>query len=158
MLTGLQGRQVMIDIIRAAWGWTGLEPIEVVARNEFGNLIVCGADGTYWRICPEELSCEQIAPNAEEFARVAASEEFRIDWEMEPLVQLARKKLGPPGKGECYCLKVPAVIGGQYDASNLGLISQDELVSFSGDMACQIKDVPDGEKVHINIVNLRRHH
>ena len=29
----------MLNIIRSAWGWTGLEPAEVVATNAFGNVL-----------------------------------------------------------------------------------------------------------------------
>jgi hypothetical protein len=142
----------MLDTIRKAWGWIGLEPAEVVATNSFGNLIVRTADGAYWRICPEELSCQQVARNADEFATLSDEIEFRTDWEMLRLVELARQRLGPLPEGRCYCLKLPAVIGGNYDATNLGTISLIELISFSGDMAEQIKNVPDGGQFQIKVV------
>jgi hypothetical protein len=142
----------MLDTIRKAWGWTGLDPAEVVATNAFGNVIVRATDGTYWRICPEEWSCEQVARSAKEFADLCCEEGFRTDWEMTRLVELARQQFGPLPEGRCYCLKLAAVIGGKYDAANLGTISLDELISFSGDMAEQIKDVPDGGQVEIKLV------
>jgi hypothetical protein len=142
----------MLDTIRKAWGWIGLDPAEVVATNAFGNLVVRASDGAYWRICPEELSCEQVAGNAEEFATLSAEEEFRTDWEMARLVELAREKLGPVPAGRCYCLKLPGVIGGKYEPANIGTISLDELISFSGDLADQIKDVPEGGNIQIEIV------
>jgi len=141
----------MLDTIRKAWRWIGLDPAEVVATNPFGNVIVRATDGAYWRICPEEWSCKQVARNADEFAALSSAEEFRTDWEMARLVDLAGKKLGPLRKGRCYCLKVPAVIGGKYEASNLGTITLKELTSFAGDMAEQIKDVPDGGEIQIEI-------
>jgi hypothetical protein len=142
----------MLDVIRKAWGWIGLEPVEVVATNAFGNVIVKAAGGAYWRICPEEWSCEQVARHADEFASLAGTEEFRTDWEMASLVELARRALGPLTTGRCYCLKRPAVIGGGYEESNLGTISVDELIAFSGNMAEQIKDLPDGAQVEIEWV------
>jgi hypothetical protein len=142
----------MLDTIRDAWKWIGLDPAEVVAENAFGNLIVRATDGAYWRICPEELSCEQVARDAGEFAALSGGEEFRTDWEMARLVEQARQKLGPLSPGRCYCLKLPAVIGGTYDAANMGTISRAELISFAGDMAEQIKDVPDGGQIKIRIV------
>jgi hypothetical protein len=146
----------MLDTIRNAWGWIGLDPAEVVTTNLFGNVIVRATDGAYWRICPEEWLCEQVASNAEEFATLSSEEEFRIDWEMEPLVELARQSLGPLPDGRCYCLKVPAVLGGSYEAANVGTISLTELLSFAGDMAEQIKDVPDGVQIQIEMVPKRR--
>jgi hypothetical protein len=146
----------MLDTIRAAWGWIGLDPAEVVATNSFGNVVVRAADGAYWRICPEEWSCKQVARDADEFASVSSEEEFRTDWEMERLVKLARKNLGALREGQCYCLKMPAVIGGSYDVTKIGTISLTELISFSGDMAEQIKDVPDGGEIKIEIIPKRR--
>jgi hypothetical protein len=142
----------MLDIIRKAWGWIGLDPANVVATNSFGNLIVRATDGAYWRICPEELSCKRAAQDAVEFQALWTDDEFRTDWEMSRLADLARQKLGPLPEGRCYCLKLPAVIGGSYDATNLGTISLSELISFSGHMAEQIKDVPDGGQIQIEIV------
>ncbi len=140
----------MLDIIHTAWSWTGLYPAEVIAINPFGNVLVRAVDGAYWRICPEEWSCERIAGNADEFAALSRTEEFRTDWEMARLVALARKKLGPLPEGRCYCLKRPAVVGGKYTAGNLGTIALSELIAFSGDMAEQIKDVPDGAQIEID--------
>jgi hypothetical protein len=89
----------MLDTIREAWGWIGLDPAEVVAENAFGNLIVRATGGAYWRICPEELSCERVARDAEEFAALFRREEFRTDWEMARLVEQAPGKARPaPGR------------------------------------------------------------
>jgi hypothetical protein len=142
----------MLATIRKAWGWTGLDAAEVVVMNAFGNVIVRATDGVYWRICPENWSCHQVARNAEEFAALFSEEEFRTDWEMSRLVEVARENLGSLNDGQCYCLKVPSVIGGDYKTTNLGTISLDKLIAFSGDMAEQIKDVPDGGQVEIDIV------
>jgi len=110
----------MLDIIRKAWGWTGLDPAEVVAENAFGNLIVRAANGAYWRIRPEDLSCERVARDREEFEVLSSREEFRIDWEMSRLVEQARQMLGTLPAGRCYCLKLWSVLGGRYDAANIG--------------------------------------
>lgn len=58
----------MLDVIRNSWGWTGLEPSAIVATNDFGNVIVRHADGSFWRICPEELSCKSIARSDDGYA------------------------------------------------------------------------------------------
>ena len=143
---------MILDTIREAWGWTGLDPADVISVNAFGNVIVRATDGTYWRICPEEWSCERVARDADEFRDLFDDPEFRVDWEMTRLVRKASRKLGPLPGGQCYCLKVPAVIGGSYDVANVGTITIDELISFAGDMAEQIKDVPDGGEITIEIV------
>jgi hypothetical protein len=142
----------MLHTIRKAWGWTGIDPAEVIATNAFGNVVVRATDGSYWRICPEEWSCEQIAHDGDAYAELSGEEEFQTDWKMSRLVELARQKLGALPEGRCYCLKLPAIIGGKYEAANLGTISLDELISFSGDMAAQIRDVSDGGQIQFDIV------
>jgi hypothetical protein len=150
-LTG-SAAEAMLDTIRRAWGWTGLDPVEVMEANAFGNIIVRAADGAYWRICPEAWSCERVARDAGEFAALSGGEEFRTDWEMARLVEMARQELGPLPEGRCYCLKLPAVVGGKYEAANLGTASPEELIAFSGAMAEQIKDVPDSGHIVIRAV------
>ena len=143
----------LLDIIEESWNFTGLKPCAIIEINRFGNLLVEAIDGSYWRICPEELSCETIASSSDEFRRLRSSTEFQTDWEMQPLVELANAVLGPPPTGRCFCLKIPAVLGGAYDASNLGTITVSELLSVSGDIASQIKDLPNGTEVELEVVD-----
>jgi len=137
----------MIETIRIAWGWAGLVPTEVLCANPFGNLIVKSADASYWRICPEMLTCEKIAEDYPAFSGIWNNRDFQFDWNMEKLVSMAKDKLGMFEEGRCYCFKVPPALGGTYDANNIAAISLKELIAFSGDIAEQIKDVPDGGKV-----------
>lgn len=149
-------KRSLLATTRKAWGWIGLDPAEIVTRNAFGNLIVRAADGAYWRICPEEWSCTKVARNAREFEALTGDEEFQLDWEMARLVGLARRKLGQLGSGQCYCLKRPGLIGGSYKPANFGTISLKELIAFSGCMAEQIRDVPDGAEIQIEITGKQR--
>jgi hypothetical protein len=142
----------MIETIRKAWSWIGLDPAAVVASNAFGNVIVRATDGAFWRIRPEDLACEVIARSEREYEEVAGDEEFVVDWEMSALVHLAREKLGPLEPGHCYCLKMPGVLGGAYDSDNLATISRLEAIAFSGDLAEQIKDLPDGARIELRVV------
>jgi len=48
----------LVEEVRQAWGWIGLEAEEIIGENDFGHLIVKDKQGKYWRISPEELSCE----------------------------------------------------------------------------------------------------
>ena len=142
----------LIDIVRASWGFTGLEPARIVETNAFGNLIVEASDGRFWRIRPEELSCEVIASSAGELFELRQSAEFELDWDMARLVDLAESKLGVLSAERCYCLKVPAVLGGAFGEDNLAINTRAELLAASGDVASQIKDLPNGAKVRLKVV------
>jgi hypothetical protein len=141
----------LIQVIRESWGWIGLDPVEVIRDNDFGNLIVRDSANYFWRICPEEASCEVVAKNQPDLDALFASPDFIEDWEMIPLVETARGKLGPLEDGRKYYLVLPGVIGGRYDASNMQTLSLLELIGMRGDFAREIKDLPDGTKVRIDV-------
>ena len=139
----------LLDTIRTAWGFTGLVPRTILEVNAFGNILIEDERGSIWRISPELLSCEPIASSPEEVNSLLASPDFKHEWEMHHLVDMATAKLGTPTDGRCFCLKIPAVLGGRYDSENIGTISISELVSFAGDLALQINDLPDGARVRL---------
>jgi hypothetical protein len=141
----------MIAEINKAWNWKGFNATEIIRTNEFGNVIFKTDKNEYWRICPEEISCGKIAKSESEFDRISADSEFIEDWEMTNLVNIAESELGELKENEKYCLKMSAIIGGEYEKSNLGKISFTELIAFSGDLGFQIKDLKDGQKIKLNI-------
>jgi hypothetical protein len=140
---------LLINVIRDAWGWCGLEPAVVEAINAFGNVIVRAKDGSFWRICPEELSCQKVATDAFAFEAMRATPDFQLDWAMQRLVDEAIDVLGSPGPDRCFGMVKPAVIGGPYTAGNCFIVPLQELITCSGYMAHQIKDLPDGTVIEI---------
>jgi hypothetical protein len=30
----------LLDDVRSAWGWAGIEPVDIIEDNDFGNLIL----------------------------------------------------------------------------------------------------------------------
>ena len=143
----------LLRIISEAWGWIGLKPRRVVRQNAFGNLLVEDQSGRYWRICPEELSCTVIADSSQQFKQLELDQDFRMDWEMSKLVSEAKARLGEPGEGRCFCLKIPGVLGGEYSIDNIGHISLEELIRASGDIAQKIEGLPDGTQVEFKVVD-----
>jgi hypothetical protein len=142
----------LLEIVKSAWAFTGLSPRSVVDVNEFGNLLVDDFEGRVWLIRPEELSCRVVASSLHDLELLRETIDFKEDWAMERLVETATALFGTPFTGRCFCLKIPAVLGGTYLKENLGTISVEELVAASGNMAEQIKDMPDETKVNIKIV------
>jgi hypothetical protein len=142
----------LVEDIRQYWGWVGIEPIEVVGDNDFGNLIIKDEDGKYWRLCPEDCYCKVIANSRAELDVLSTDQEFLHDWYMSALVSLAVDQCGPLADGRKYCLKIPGILGGAYGGDNLATAQQAELVRFSGDVARQIEELPDGAQVKLRVV------
>src|SRR5262249_8747002 len=127
----------ILDEIASAWGWKGIRPRAMIMQNAFGNVICTDERGRYWRICPEDLSCDVIAANNEAFDKLRKDESFWIDWRMQALVDQASAAFGTPTAGRCYCLKIPGVLGGAYALDNIGTIDRAELIAASGHIAEQ---------------------
>ena len=141
----------MVEVINEFWKWMGVTATSVEATNEFGNVVFQSDKGQFWRIFPEDLKCEMIAPSEDIWQMVKEEDDFKQSWEMTEIVELAKSTLGDLEDGEKYCLKLPAILGGLYEERNIGKISHESLIRFTGEMGFQIKDMPDGEKISFDI-------
>lgn len=142
---------MIIDTIKKSWSWTNQIPKEILDVNDFGNIIFQSEEGKICRICPEELNFSIIANDLNEYEILKKDEGFITDWEMKTLVGFSKEYIGKLKENEKFCLKLAGVLGGNYEAENLGKISFIELIFFSGDLAKQIKDLPDGAKFELKI-------
>ncbi|PJZ47470.1 T6SS immunity protein Tdi1 domain-containing protein [Leptospira saintgironsiae] len=145
--------ETILNVLKDSWGWTGLDPEKIIKENEFGNLLILDRKGQYWRLCPEDLYCEIIAINSDKLTVLLDDQDFIEDWEMKSLVDLAFERYGQLPDGRKYCLKIPGTLGGEYKLSNISTISFIELIQYSGDVALQIKDLPDGSKVQLKFID-----
>jgi hypothetical protein len=135
--------------IRDEWAWAMPPPRSIVAINKFGNVLVSAEDGSVWRVCPEDVSCKRVLARVDALPELMADAEFSEDWEMTRLVMQAEEVHGVQPEGRCFCLKLPAVLGGEYAISNIGTIAVAEAVAFAGDLGRQIEDVPDGATIKL---------
>ena len=62
----------LVEEVQQAWGWIGMEAEAIVGENDFGHLIVKDKAGKFWRISPEELSCEILAWSRDELDVLSA--------------------------------------------------------------------------------------
>ena len=141
----------IIEVIKESWGWAGIDPDEVVGENDFGNLMIKDFDGKYWRLCPEDIYCKVVAKDREELDQMTTDQEFLADWYMQGLVEQAIEKLGPLKGDRKYCLVTPGPLGGDYCVSNIQTAPLVEIVRLSGHFGEQIKDLPEGAKVKLEV-------
>ncbi|MEM6944613.1 MAG: DUF1851 domain-containing protein [Pseudomonadota bacterium] len=143
---------VTVEDIAEAWGWKGLQPGRIVAVNAFGHVIVEDTSGFNWRIIPEDWNAQIVASDQNALSELFGIDDFVIDWEMKRVVALAEAGLGPISEERCYCLKVPAILGGKYVLENMGLINRREVIRCAGDCAQQIDGLPDGTTIRLEVV------
>ena len=144
---------ILIELIREHWSWTGIDPVELVGKNAFGNLLIKDTDGAIWLLRPEELACQIIADTHEDLVQIFDDLDFQTDWDMTELVDIARAKLGSLEPGYVYYLVTPAELGGLYEEDNFETAPLEELIYFSGSVAFHIRDVPEGGRVEMTVVD-----
>lgn len=143
----------ILHVLRDSWGWAGIDPVEVVGATAFGNLMVRDEQGHYWRVCPEALSCEVIADTRAALDEVSKDQVFLHDWYLQPMVDHAEEMLGPLAQGEVYHFVISPVLGGEYASDNVRRLDHVEQLRFCGDLAREIKNLPDGAQVKLRIVD-----
>ncbi|MDC7685258.1 DUF1851 domain-containing protein [Asticcacaulis sp. BYS171W] len=141
------------DTIQSEWGWVGFDIDRVLMLNAFGNVLFLSQDGQYWRICPEDLGCEIVATTEAEYQALLADEEFQLDWEMEKLVEVAVDTWGALPEGYSYCFKIWSPLGGEYAPDNIGMAPTAQVIGAAGNVALQIKDLPDGAEIQVKVVD-----
>jgi hypothetical protein len=137
----------LLESIQEGWLWAIGTPVRVVAVNSFGNVIVQNSNGQFYRIIPENLEYVFLCDSEDALDKIARESAFAFDWDMKLLREQAERALGRLTTNECYHLVIPATLGGAYAISNIKKIPIGEWLSFSGNVAQQIKDLPDGAHV-----------
>src|SRR6266481_7000728 len=139
----------LLESIQEGWGWAIGTPTRVLAVNSFGNVIAQTSKGQFYRIIPEDLECVFLGDTEDALEKIIQDSEFAFDLDMKLLRDQAERALGKLSINECYHLVIPATLGGAYALSNIKKISISEWLSFSGCVAQQIKDLPDGTQVEL---------
>ena len=143
----------IINEIIASWGWVGVNPTEIVAENEFGNLILKDAEDKFWRLCPEDVYCEVVAESIDDYNELINDDEFLNDWNMTVMVNEATEMLGALKEGYKYCMVIPGVLNGEYNGTNFKTAPFVEIIRLSGDLGKQIKDLPDGAEIKLKVID-----
>lgn len=136
----------VLETVKQYWGWTGIEPEKLIAENEFANLIIQDTEGRFWRLCPEDLYCDPIADDKDEYNELVTDEEFNQDWFMEVMVHKATEKFGQLEDGKKFHLLEPGALGGKYAVFNIKPIEFERIIKFSGELAHKIQRA-GGKKV-----------
>ncbi|MYL99774.1 hypothetical protein GR702_18610 [Novosphingobium sp. FGD1] len=138
----------LLNALRSAWGWTGVEFAEVIAHSLMGHMLVTDRHGAFHYLDPDVGAVIALGDEAAARAHMAL-EETQVVWQADALVSAAAARLGPPAMGEVYSLRPQALIAGDYSPDMLIRIDLVDLIYLSGDIARQIRDLPDGAPVRL---------
>lgn len=135
----------------SAWS-TILPPVQCVLRtNLFGDAFVVDESGSVRMLERAGCSAEVIASSEEEFWRQVGEDEK--GWQLRALADECRRTGKVLDEGQCYAFTILPVFGGGYTVENVWVASWREWFSFTADVFQQIKDLPDGSHVTIEVVD-----
>jgi hypothetical protein len=132
-------------------GYNGLaDGLLFFAEDVFADQFCLSAkqDGVF-RFVAETGETEPLADSIEKWADLLLS-----NYEVETGWTLAHKWQSTNGRlqfGQRLHPKIPFVLGGKYDLDNLWAGDAVEGMLFKGDLASQLKDLPDGTQIRLRV-------
>ena len=106
------------------WSWLVPHGHTPLLISIFGDWVFGAPNGSLWALSTLEGSYEQVAHNSAEFNALAQSPEWLDKIFIASWQEIAARHGLIPCATECITWKVPPVLGGSFNASNLQLLSQ----------------------------------
>jgi hypothetical protein len=134
-------------------GWEWLVPPEfsVWLMNRFGDLFLILPDRSVHMLDVCSGSLTKLAESRDEFAHIIDQDDNADDWVMIPLVDRLVEAGLLLERGQCYSFVTPPILGGEYSVENTMVVPIQEHFGLYGSYHEQLRDLPDGSKVIINV-------
>ena len=134
------------------WSWLlggGWSPLLVSA---VGDVFLINLAGVIARLDAGTASLEKVGEILDDFEKALDDPAIVAEWFLEPVVDELRSQGKRLSIGECYGFTIlPIFEGGSYTAGNRFCLSATEHIRLTGDVHSQLRDVPDGGSVRIDI-------
>ena len=140
----------VLEALRDGWGWTEVAFADVHRVSPMGHLLLSDTEGCFHYLDADGLRIEALG-NEQAAAAHFAKDETREVWQAAALVEAARERLGDCPEGSVYTLTPLALLEGNYSHESLWICPLEELIRFTGNVARQLKDLPDGAEYRIVI-------
>lgn len=115
----------------------------------FGTQFCIKGDGVF-SFDPETAALNYLAGDIYGWAKIVLDDyEFLTGF---PLGHKWQKQYGPLSHGMRLVPKIPFVLGGEYTLDNLRAMNSMEAMCFRAEIAAQIQNLPDGEKVRLRLI------
>jgi hypothetical protein len=139
--------------VLASWSWLLPPQFDLWLVNRFADLFLVLPDGTVHMLDVGSGTLTKLADSRDDFTAQLDEDDNANEWLMIPLVDkmvAAGVVLQP---GECYGLKTPPVLGGDYAVENAGSLPVWDYLGACGSIHEQLRDVPDGAQVVLKVVS-----
>lgn len=136
--------------------WADLLPesdFTVWLVNRFGDVVLVLNDGTVHLLDVGAGTIERLAANRDEFASLMDVSDNADLWLLISLTDSCVAKGLRLGSDKCYGWKIPPSLGGKYDVDNVEPTDIAVHYKLLADIWRQTKDLPDGTRVKMVVVD-----
>ncbi|WP_288380133.1 T6SS immunity protein Tdi1 domain-containing protein [uncultured Massilia sp.] len=130
------------------WAWllgTGMRPLRFTACGDV--FLRDPRDGSIHFLDVNGARLFRVADSEQGFEEKLADPAFVADYLAPEMVNALRRSGMLLGKQEVYSYRVPLALGGEVTVENVDVIDLAVHLSLTGQIACQLKDVPDGAPI-----------
>ncbi|HET7903232.1 MAG TPA: T6SS immunity protein Tdi1 domain-containing protein [Candidatus Eisenbacteria bacterium] len=137
----------------ASWRWLLGEDLRPRWLSLSGDVFLVGALGEVFWLDTGGGTLTRIAASEQELEERLAEAVWRDEWLLESVIEERARQGRVPGAGECLGFRILPVLGGAYDGENRVVVAGAEHVGLTGELHRQIRDLPDGTAVRLEIVD-----
>jgi hypothetical protein len=144
---------VDMDDLCECWMWLIPDLKQVLMISKMGDMFIMQKDGCIYWLATDMGNLTKIANDYKEFEQLLLEEDNLDNWFLPLLIQqliAAGMLLGP---NQVYSFKLMPVMGGDYAVDNIEPTDLSVHFTITGQICQQIKNLPDGTKVKIKIVD-----
>lgn len=136
------------------WIWLVPSEFTVWLMNRYGDLVIVTKDGKVHFLDVGSGTLELTAQSRDDFREKIDQDGNANDWLMIPLVDKLVAAGMTLGQSECYGYKIMPILGGDYTVENSFVVPVAEHYGVCAAVHQQTKDLPNGTKVVLKVVNL----
>jgi hypothetical protein len=134
------------------WTWLLGEEWSALLVSAVGDVFLSSRAHAICRLDTGTAELETVAQTLEDFEAALADPETIADWFLEPVVDELRLQGKQLESGQCYGFTIlPIFEGGSYTSENRFRVSAAEHIRFTGEMHLQMRDVPDGGRLKVQL-------
>jgi len=141
--------KVDLEDICSSWQWCLMDQKSIALISCVGDMFLVAKDDSINWLDTGAGQLKMIARNMQEFIELLEKDENIDRWFLAPLVEELVKAGKILKENEVYSFKQMPVIGGDYSIDNFEPTDISVHFALTGQIAEQIKNVPDGTKVTI---------
>jgi hypothetical protein len=141
-----------VQELTTSWGWLLKQPFTPLLFSALGDMVFLNEAGEVFWLNTGTADISKVASSKVEFFELLKTEIIN-DWFLPPLIENLRMADKQLARGHCYTyVTLPIFNEGKYVVENFNPVPARQHFSATGYIHRQIRELPDGAKVQLNVV------